>query len=83
MRVKRSGREKTRMILPTSNTEVKEKRRGEIEGRRKRLACEKETVSGRKRQRHCGDERDAGFVMAGDLQAFFVAACPPTLTLML
>lgn len=42
-----------------------------MEGRRKRVACEKETVSGRQRQRHCGDERDAGFVMAGDLQAFF------------
>lgn len=71
------------MILPTRNTKVKGKRREEMEGRRTRAACEEETVSGRKRQRHCGDERDAGFVMAGDLQAFFEAARPPTLTLML
>lgn len=71
------------MVLPTRNAKVKEKRREEMEGRRKRVACEKETVSGRKRQRHRGDERDAGFVMAGDLRAFFIAACPPTFTLVL
>lgn len=63
------------------NGEVREKRREEMEGRRKKVAREGERDSEWERQRHCGDERDVGFVMAGILRAFFGTTCPPTLTL--
>lgn len=57
----------------------------EIEGRRKRVACEKEKVSGRDRDKETVGMRDTGFVMAGNVSLFFLkyTRCPPTLTLLL
>lgn len=58
----------------------------EIERRRKRVACEKETVSGRDRDKETVGMRDTGFVMAGNVSLFFFfkyTRCPPTLTLLL
>lgn len=39
--------------------------------------CERDSEWERPRQRHCGDERDAGFVIAGNQRAFLVPHVHP------